>query len=303
MKIQKIIGIVLTLCGMAILWYFTESRFGHIEYHAGTAMGYSFLILLLFLAITSQSTKRKIAPILVIGIVWFGSVSYDLFKQAVDDNAEMLELVDAIYNGGKEILPVDQKSHAGIVVDLMRNSFFRIQKIQYDFTNELQNANITNMLTPENLSNTETAKQSLAKITTLEKIIPETESTFIATYNAIQKALELRISEHQDTTAQKVYTAFLESKNLGITLLKKHIEIEKNVLNTISDILSLVITNKPDTKNGQLLFNNQKSLDAYNNLFERLSTLNKEDENLINEQKQYIDTAINRYHIKKDIPK
>jgi 4-amino-4-deoxy-L-arabinose transferase-like glycosyltransferase len=300
MKIQKIIGTVLFLCGIAVLWHFTESRFGDFAGRAGAATGQSLVILLLFLAVTSQSTKRKIAPILVIGIVWFGSVSYDLFKQAIDDNAEMLELVDAFSSSKKILPPVEREYHAGIVVGFMRRYFSRVQEIQGGFANEFQNAGIANMLTPENLSNTEIAKQSLAKITTLEKIIPETESKILAAYNAIQKALELRIAEHQDNIAQAVYTGLLENKDSQITKTKKYYEIEKNILNTISDILSLVIASKPQVKNSELLFTDQKSIDTYDSLFERLSTLSKEEENLVNEQKQYLDKQRDRYHIKKD---
>ncbi len=294
MKTQNIIGVILILLGTVILWLFTAFGFGDFAVYVGEATGSSMvfvLILLLFLAITPL--RKKTSLILVIGIVWFGStavISFDLYKKVKEREAgrATLELFDT-FSSGKKISRTAGNSNTEPFVEMIKNYLSRVQKIRLEYANEVNAAGLENALAPENLTNIQIAKQSLAKVTNLEKSVSKLESKLLEELNRI----ELELSQSKDNNSQEAYKGFLKSKNDGIMQAKKLCEIERNMLNTIASLLSLAIekSGKIQLQDGKLLFEDQESLDLYNNLLAKLSSLSQQEKDVANYSQQHIENS------------
>jgi hypothetical protein len=295
MKTQNIIGAILIVFGTVILWLFTEFGFGDFAAYAGIAIADSMvfiLVLLLFLAITPL--RKKTALILVIGIVWFGStaiLSFDLYRNGVKEREAghaILKLSDT-FSSGKEISQTADNSNTEPLVEMMKNYLFRVQKIRLEFSNEVNAAGLENALAPENLTNIQITKQSLAKVTNLETSVSKLESKLLEELGRI----ELELSQSKDNNSQEAYKGFLKSKNDGIMQAKKLCEVERNMLNTIASLLSLAIekSDKIQLQDGKLLFEEQESLDLYNSLLEKLSSLSQQEEDVVNYSQQHIENS------------
>jgi hypothetical protein len=247
-----------------------------------------------FIALIGGDPAKKTALILVIGIVWLGStgtISFDLYKKGVKEREAgraTIELLDSL-SSGKEISQTEDRSSTETVVDLMKSYMSRVQKIHFEFSNEINAAGLGDMLAPENLTNIQIAKQSLAKVTNLEKSVPKFESKLLEELSRV----ELELSQSKDDTSQEAYKGFLKNKNDGIMQSKKYCQIEKNILNTISNILALAIdrSGKLHLQNSKLLFDDQASLDLDNNLLARLSSLSEQEEGVLKYSQQRRENA------------
>lgn len=295
MKIQNIIGAVFILCGLALLWFFTDYGFGNFAAYAGQALGQSMvivLILLLLLAVTPL--RKKVTLLLVIGVVWFGSaglMSFELYEKGVAERkaAEtIVELLDSV-SSGKQIILDNEASNNETVIAWMKGYISRVQKIHLEFSNKINASGLGEMLAPENLANSERAKQAKIRITHLERSVADYESRILKELMLAENIL----SKRKDSSSQAAYRGFMETKQKGVQNTKRYFEIEQNIISTIDDILDLSISlaGQLHLQSGQLLFEDKKSLDLYNGYLARITTLSAQEKNILNEQQQGIENT------------
>lgn len=292
-KYQNIIGVVLVFFGSILLWYFTTYGYGNYAAYLGQAAGRSAVFLLIALLLLAITPLRKMTSIiLVAGIVWLGSVatlSHDLYKKGVSERESgraIIGLLDSISNG-EDISSESSATTNESVESWMKDYMGKVQSIHIELSNEIAAADLASMLAPENLVNIETTNQSRSIIINLDSSVAGYEQKLIEELNNAEKI----IASRKDGASQAAHKGFLETKEHGIQLTKEYFDIERNIIGAIGDILDLSIKNheKLHLQDGQLLFEDQETLDLYNSKVMRITSLSEQEEKLIMEQQQRID--------------
>jgi len=297
MKNQNIIGLLLIVFGLALLWFFADYGFGNFAAYAGQSLGQSIvitLILLVLLALTPL--RKKVAILLVVGVVWFGSsalMALELYEKGASERntaQSTIELLDSISSGEKITQKHEKKVTDTITVEeWMRNYVSRVQQVQLEYANEIESVGLGGMLTPENLINTERATQAKSKLSELKQSISGYETRVLNE----MKLAEETLSKRTDPDSQAAYQGFMRKKDVGIANTKKYYELERNIIDNIEKIidLSIGLAGKIHIQSGRIMFEDQKSLDLYNKYLNEISALSAEEEKLLNEQQQRIEES------------
>lgn len=295
MKTQNVIGALLVIFGFTLLWFFAAYGFGNFAFYVGQVLGQSIIIvpiLLLLLAITPL--KKRVALLLVIGVVCFGSaglMSVDLYEKGLSERKiakTAIELLDSISSGGN-IVPDNISKKSTSVEDWMKGYMSRVQQISIQFTNEIEATDLGSMLAPENLAEAGRAKKAKVKIAHLKQSISEYESRILEE----MKLAEDELSKMKDSAGQAAYRGFLKSKQDGIAKTKKYVEIERAIVDSVGKVLDLSIglEGKLHVKSGQLLFEDQRSLGIYNGYLSDINSLSIEESKLLHERQQRIENT------------
>jgi hypothetical protein len=290
MKAQNITGGFLFLIGTISLLFFTN--FGHVDsaiYLGRTFADTIILLIPVLLILVATPYRKKVALVLLLGSSWLISstvASIELYRKGSSERVIVHDfegLVDAFSNN-KEI-PIKQNSPQNLsFIDLMQNYMSRGQSIRNEYSRAIEAAGLADMLTPQNLTNPETLKNSLEVISTLEKMIPTYESRLINELNTI----EMQLSERQDKESIDALNGFQKSKGDGVRLLKMYYQNQGDIIRTMGKIISLAIElkGKLQLQDKQLLFEDQKSLDLYNSYLQQLTKFSKEEEEISLYQQQ-----------------
>jgi hypothetical protein len=226
MKIQNITGAVLILCGLALLWFFTGYGFGNFAAYTGEALGQSMvivLVLLLLLAVTPL--RKKVSLLLVVGVVWFGSVglmSFDLYQKGTAERKTAratVELLDS-FSTGKEITHNKEASSSDTVEDWMKGYMSRVQKIHSEFSNEISSSGLGEMLLPDNLVNPKIARQARSKVAQLEQAVTDYEFRVLKELDIAEETL----SKRRDGASREAYQGFMKTKHSGVQNAKRYFE-------------------------------------------------------------------------------
>lgn len=305
MKIQNAIGAVLILIGFALLWLSASYGYADFAFSAGRAVGQSMIIgLILLLIIALTPLRKKVALILVFGTVWIGStglMSFGLYQHGKEDREigrAAIDIIDSISAGN--VITYDENTYGDDSLDgWFKGYASRSQKVHNDLNNEINSLELGDILLPMNLKNTRVAEQGRAKIAQLEQSIPDYEERILDEIYLAEKTLAAR----NDDQGQAAYRGFMRTKEKGVQLAKRYFEVQKKLVGAIADILDLSIRleGKLNVVQGQLMFEDQESLDLYNGYIMLIDSLSKEESEILLQAQQGLDeTKTNINNLIKD---
>ncbi len=298
MKAQNLIGGFLFLIGTILLLFFTN--FGHVDsaiYIGRTFAETMILLIPVLLILVATPYRKKVALVLLLGSSWLVSstvASIELYHKGSSERViahDAVELMDS-FSTNKEI-PIKQGSPKNVsFVDLMQNYMSRVQNIRNEYSSAVEASGLAEMLTPQNLTRPETLKNSLEEISTLEKIIPTYESRLINELNTI----EMQLSERQDKESIDALNGFQKTKGDGVRLLKMYYQNQGDIIRTMRKIISLAIELKGKLRlqDKQLLFEDQESLDLYNDYLQQLTKFSEDEEKISLYQQHQIESRTDR---------
>ncbi len=107
---------------------------------------------------------------------------------------------------------------------------------------------------------------------------------------------EQTIAKRKDRVSQAAYEGFLKTKPQGIQAIKEFYNIQREIIITIERILELSESSEGRLAiyQGQLMFEEQESLDLYNSYINQLAYLAKQEEELLMEQQRRLEARKER---------
>lgn len=285
MKKQHIIGLVLILIGAAILVFISEYSSTNLANQVARALGFTTGLVVLALIIFRKNTSL----LLVIGVSWFIAAAWfslQSYQRVSEDNRQAKQLVELseLYLSGEDVRDVAVNIKLGSIQELMKKSMEKYQAINNEYINAINSSGIDAALSPKNLVNSEMVKRNLVVVDELIKSGISSERKLLEAISTLDKELSLRT----DRLGVEAYKGFLESKGQGIQQTNEYFKVQREGMNVYADILKFALANseKYFEQNGQLMFQDQGALDAYNNLVEKLQLFTQEEARIQRETQQ-----------------
>jgi len=165
-----------------------------------------------------------------------------------------------------------------------------MQSLQSQFQEEMNNAGIDLMLSPETLLNPEATMQSKSKALQLIESISEYESAYL---NELDQA-EKYLSSREDGEGLAFYRGFIGSKQQAIQWATEYYEVERQIFETTIKILDFAIENAGEMQiyEGELVLQDQESIDKYVSYVATLVQLVEQENQIINRTKQKLQSGI-----------
>lgn len=284
MTTQDKLGFTLFLLGSGLLLFLGVISSGNVSYHLpqvlGQALGFA-LGALLILSLTPY--RKRISLAVVIGtalLLSSGKFTYEQYEIYSEEKAlarNMIGLADALTDH-KQIAMRGGTPKSLSLSDVVQNYFSRMQRIQSEYIAAVERAQLGDMLAPENLVDPGVARQSMRRLTSLQRALPEFEDRTIREIDLLEKTL----SGRKDGQSVAFLNGFRKTKGDGIHLVRAYFKNQQEISSVVEEILRSAIDVKGEivSRNGQLLFSDEGQVDKYNGYLERLRQLTQEEERI-----------------------
>jgi len=284
MKNQNVTGVLLLILGTILLVFASDYGFRDFAFSFGEVMGSALILTLVVLLIVAVTPyKKKVSLILVLGISWIGAtgkMSYEFYVEGTKDRETRSSLVQLIedFSSGNELSTVPSEPETESILVFFQNYFAKNQSIHTEYTNEVAARKLDTLLSPENLTNAQIAKQSKIKTTSFLNVIANFEKRSLALIDNGEMAL----SKRKDRDGRAAYRGFQKTKQVGVQATKQFWEIQRGLVTAFGGVLDIAIANegKLYVQGGQLKFETQELVDRYNELLTRISTLARQQTQL-----------------------
>ena len=238
------------------------------------------------------SSRKKIIIILILGAVFLIPIGIEIVgwhgngaeeSMSAREVTEMLDLLSSDKIITQSTAPKDNASFSVFI----KYYLSRLQQVNNELVNEINKFGLWDMISPENLTNIQLAKQSREEATELEQHVSDYEKRSLNEYDQ----LGIELSKRKDRSSQDFYKGYKDMKHYNIQILKQRYEIHKNRISTIGQILDLAISRsgKFHLTDSQLMFEEQETLDLYNSYIKRLTSLDQQEESLARREQQRLE--------------
>ena len=275
------------IAGPVILWFVCEHFFRNYAAYIGQLAGQGLVLSLLAMIVLTR-VRKKISTALIVGVVFLGSsahIAYQASQDGADQREianEMVDLYDSVQSG-KEISGDTVVRENDSLLESMKKFAARGQQITMEYQNAI--ADVGTPITPENLVNTAATKKARSQLVIIGKDIPSYESRLLANVDDMGEIL----SKRTDKDSRDYYMGFISTRDIAKQYVRDLYDVQSEMITTMIDMLDFAIARegKLGVENGQLMFQDQSSVDAYNALFRRIILLSEMEEKIVlDEQKR-----------------